>query len=63
MSGKKAFDCVEMKQKVQQRVADAGKGQSESQARDEQKKKVASNPLLAPFLRQAKTFGGVPGGG
>jgi hypothetical protein len=51
MKKKKAFDCVEMKWKIQEKLRKQYAGMPEEEARRAQMEKVMKDPILGPFLR------------
>ena len=50
----KAFDCVKMKRKIQEKIANEFKGMPQEKARKIQNERVAKNPILGPFLKKVR---------
>jgi hypothetical protein len=55
MKKKKAFDCVEMKWSIQQKIAEESAGLTEEEARRRQLARIAKNPILSRFLKKARS--------
>jgi hypothetical protein len=50
MRNQKDFDCVEMKQEIQQRLLEEFRGMDREEACRVQQERIAADPLLKPFL-------------
>ena len=50
MRGKKDFDCVEMKWKIQQQLLSEVQALGAAEARKRRKQRVLDDPILGPFL-------------
>jgi hypothetical protein len=52
MKNPKKFDCVQMKSDIQQRLLAEYSEMSPEQTRLSQQQRIASDPLLGPFLQK-----------
>ncbi len=54
MTKKKEFDCVEMKNRIQKKIAREIKGLSEKERRAFQKERIKSHPALKKFIEEVR---------
>lgn len=56
MKGKKAFDCVEMKAEIQERLLRESTDLGEEEARKRRAERLSRDPILGGFLRKKKAM-------
>ena len=56
MKGKKAFDCVEMKADIQERLLRESTDLGEEEARKRRAERLSRDPILGGFLRKKKVM-------
>ena len=56
MKGKKAFDCVEMKADIQERLLRELSDLGEEEARRRRAERLSHDPILGGFLRKKKAM-------
>jgi len=54
MKTKKKFDCVEMKQHIQEEILNEFKGVDEKEAFQKQMDRISRNPRLSAYLKKTK---------
>lgn len=54
MKKQKDFDCVQMKWKIQQKIADEFSGFPDGKIHDIQRKQIAKNPILGKFVKRVR---------
>lgn len=52
----KAFDCVEMKWEIQQKIADEFAGFPDRKIHDIQRERIAKNPILGKFVKRVRVI-------
>lgn len=55
MSEPKAFDCVQMKREIQDKIRLQNAGLSQQEALRRQREAVQADPILGPFLARVRT--------
>lgn len=56
MKREKNFDCVQMKWEIQQKIAKEFANLPEEEALRIQRKRIAKNPILGPFLKKVRSL-------
>jgi hypothetical protein len=56
MKGKKAFDCVEMKADIQERLLRESTDLGEEEARKRRAERLSLDPIIGGFLRKKKAM-------
>jgi len=48
----KEFDCVEMKQQIQDKIEEEHQGMTEEEIREHEEKAIKESPILGPYYQE-----------